>query len=141
MAERGEHRPRGTIAPFTADVAQGKSHAAGAYCQRTAQHREAIAIQSDVGRQFRYAFPFDVNDNFNYNTNYCVFFEGVCVGPSLLWEPSQNAPMRTLPTLVEMLINHCQNLFGSRVVTLLGEVAHDSGAEESDSLHCKFSLN
>ncbi|XP_065159022.1 rho GTPase-activating protein 20-like isoform X2 [Atheta coriaria] len=60
---------------------------------------------------------------------------GVCVGPSLLWEPSQNAPMRTLPTLVEMLINHCQNLFGSRVVTLLGEVAHDSGAEESDSLH------
>nr|XP_015838515.1 PREDICTED: rho GTPase-activating protein 20 isoform X2 [Tribolium castaneum] len=60
---------------------------------------------------------------------------GVCVGPSLLWESVQNAPLRTLPTLVEMLINNCQILFGSQVVSLLGEVANDSGAEESDSLH------
>jgi hypothetical protein len=59
----------------------------------------------------------------------------VCVGPSLLWESVQNAPLRTLPTLVEMLINNCQILFGSQVVSLLGEVANDSGAEESDSLH------
>ncbi|KAF7286487.1 hypothetical protein GWI33_005125 [Rhynchophorus ferrugineus] len=60
---------------------------------------------------------------------------GVCVGPSLLWESVQNAPLRTLPTLIEMLINNCQALFGSQVVSLLGEAAHDSGAEESDSLH------
>ncbi|XP_019864605.2 rho GTPase-activating protein 20 isoform X2 [Aethina tumida] len=60
---------------------------------------------------------------------------GVCVGPSLLWESSQNAPLRTLPTLVEMLINNCQTLFGTQVLSLLGEVASDSGAEESDSLH------
>ncbi|XP_066250082.1 rho GTPase-activating protein 20-like isoform X2 [Euwallacea similis] len=60
---------------------------------------------------------------------------GVCVGPSMLWESAQNAPLRTLPTLIEMLINNCQALFGSQVVTLLGEVANDSGAEESDSLH------
>lgn len=65
------------------------------------------------------------------------FCLGVCVGPSLLWESVQNAPLRTLPTLVEMLINNCQILFGSQVTTLLGEVANDSGAEESDSLHCK----
>lgn len=69
-------------------------------------------------------------------------FSGICVGPSLLWESTQNAPLRTLPTLIEMLINNCQVLFGSQVVSLLGEVAHDSGAEESDSLHCKyFSFN
>ncbi|KAF2893103.1 hypothetical protein ILUMI_13059, partial [Ignelater luminosus] len=60
---------------------------------------------------------------------------GVCVGPSLLWESSQNAPMRTLPTLIEMLINNCQSLFGPQIVSLLGEPANDSGAEESDSLH------
>lgn len=60
------------------------------------------------------------------------------MGPSLLWESSQNAPMRTLPTLIEMLINNCQTLFGVQVVALLGEVANDSGAEESDSLHCKL---
>ncbi|XP_018324430.1 rho GTPase-activating protein 20-like isoform X2 [Agrilus planipennis] len=60
---------------------------------------------------------------------------GVCFGPSLLWESSQNAPMRTLPTLVELLINKCQVLFGAQVVSLLGEPASDSGAEESDSLH------
>lgn len=64
---------------------------------------------------------------------------GVCVGPSLLWEPSQNAPMRTLPALIEMLINNCQMLFGSQINSLFGEV-NDSGAEESDSLHCKFLL-
>lgn len=63
---------------------------------------------------------------------------GVCVGPSLLWESSPNAPMRTLPTLIEMLINQCQTIFGPQVVALLGEVANDSGAEESDSLHCKY---
>lgn len=62
---------------------------------------------------------------------------GVCVGPSMLWESAQNAPLRTLPTLIEMLINNCQALFGSQVVTLLGEAGSDSGAEESDSLHCK----
>lgn len=60
---------------------------------------------------------------------------GVCVGPSMLWESAQNAPLRTLPTLIETLINNCQALFGSQVVSLLGEVANDSGAEESDSLH------
>ncbi|GJQ72384.1 hypothetical protein Trydic_g3466 [Trypoxylus dichotomus] len=60
---------------------------------------------------------------------------GVCVGPSLLWEPTQNAPMRTLPSLMEILINQCQTLFGPQVTSLLGEVANDSGAEESDSLH------
>ncbi|XP_060523155.1 rho GTPase-activating protein 20-like [Cylas formicarius] len=60
---------------------------------------------------------------------------GVCVGPSMLWEPCQNAPLRTLPTLIETLINNCQALFGSQVVSLLGEAANDSGAEESDSLN------
>ncbi|CAH1128914.1 unnamed protein product [Ceutorhynchus assimilis] len=60
---------------------------------------------------------------------------GVCVGPSMLWESTQNAPLRTLPTLIETLINNCQALFGSQVVSLLGEAANDSGAEESDSLH------
>lgn len=65
---------------------------------------------------------------------------GVCVGPSMLWESAQNAPLRTLPTLIEMLISNCQVLFGSQVVSLLGEVANDSGAEESDSLHCKYKV-
>lgn len=59
----------------------------------------------------------------------------VCLGPSLLWESSQNAPMRTLPTLIETLINHCQILFGTQIVSLLGDASNDSGAEESDSLH------
>lgn len=72
-----------------------------------------------------------------FSVSLCFCSVGVCVGPSLLWESSQNAPMRTLPTLIEMLINNCQNLFGVQVVSLLGEVANDSGAEESDSLHCK----
>lgn len=60
----------------------------------------------------------------------------MCVGPSLLWESVQNAPLRTLPTLIEMLINNYHTLFGSQVGGLLGEAGNDSGAEESDSLHC-----
>lgn len=71
----------------------------------------------------------------------CLYFLGVCVGPSLLWESTQNAPLRTLPTLVEVLITNCQTLFGTQVVSLLGEVANDSGAEESDSLHCKLNID
>ncbi|KAL3272486.1 hypothetical protein HHI36_013964 [Cryptolaemus montrouzieri] len=59
----------------------------------------------------------------------------VCLGPSLLWESSPNSPMRTLPTLVETLITQCQVLFGTQIVSMLGEVQNDSGAEESDSLH------
>lgn len=70
--------------------------------------------------------------------NLIVYLLGICLGPSLLWESAQNAPLRTLPTLIEMIINNCQALFGTQVVSLLGEVAHDSGAEESDSLHCKY---
>lgn len=62
------------------------------------------------------------------------------MGPSLLWESTQNAPMRTLPTLIEVLITNCQALFGPQVVSLLGEPANDSGAEESDSLHCKYGI-
>ncbi|KAF5296478.1 hypothetical protein FQR65_LT01467 [Abscondita terminalis] len=60
---------------------------------------------------------------------------GLCVGPSLLWESTQNAPLRTLPTLIELLINNCQSLFGPQIISLLGEPPNDSGAEESDSLH------
>nr|CAI5837407.1 unnamed protein product [Callosobruchus analis] len=60
---------------------------------------------------------------------------GICLGPSLLWESTQNAPLRTLPNLIEALINNCQTIFGTQVVSLLGDIANDSGAEESDSLH------
>lgn len=59
------------------------------------------------------------------------------MGPSLLWENGQNGLLRSLPTLIELLITHCQSIFGPQVVSLLGEAAVDSGAEESDSLHCK----
>lgn len=40
-----------------------------------------------------------------------------------------------------MLINNCQALFGNQVISLLGEIANDSGAEESDSLHCKNTIS
>jgi len=60
---------------------------------------------------------------------------GVCVGPSLLWEPNQNAPIRTLPNLIETIINFCPNLFGTQLFSILGDSSSDSGAEESDSLH------
>ncbi|XP_045476906.1 rho GTPase-activating protein 20-like isoform X3 [Harmonia axyridis] len=59
----------------------------------------------------------------------------VCLGPSLLWETTPNSPLRTLPTLVETIITQCQVLFGTQIVSILGEVQNDSGAEESDSLH------
>ncbi|KAJ8973723.1 hypothetical protein NQ317_011761 [Molorchus minor] len=70
-----------------------------------------------------------------YNIAKRAMYNLMSAQPCLLWEPTQNAPLRTLPTLVEMLINNCQALFGTQVVSLLGEVANDSGAEESDSLH------
>ena len=69
----------------------------------------------------------------------------VCVGPSLLAPAnltqalsSDNAKL--LPSVVEFLIEHCSQIFGADVLTLLGppperEVRTDSGAEESDSLH------
>ncbi|CAG9817912.1 unnamed protein product [Phaedon cochleariae] len=60
---------------------------------------------------------------------------GICVGPSLLWDSSQNAPLRTLPVLIETLIKNCEALFGSQVVSLMGEIGSDSGAEESESIH------
>ncbi|XP_018054483.1 PREDICTED: rho GTPase-activating protein 20-like isoform X1 [Atta colombica] len=68
----------------------------------------------------------------------CASNLGVCCGPSLLWSsnPSVNQS-RAIPTITEMLIRHCEDLFGTSVTQLLGEdTRSDSGAEEStDSLH------
>jgi len=73
----------------------------------------------------------------------CASNLGVCCGPSLLWSsnPSVNQS-RAIPTITEMLIRHCEDLFGTNVTQLLGEdTRSDSGAEEStDSLHCKYFL-
>lgn len=66
-----------------------------------------------------------------------MLFAGVCVGPSMLWENGQNGLLRTLPQLIELFITQCQTIFGPQVTSLFGEPASDSGAEESDSLHCK----
>lgn len=70
----------------------------------------------------------------------CASNLGVCCGPSLLWSPNPSVNQsRAIPTLTEMLIRHCEVLFGEGVTQLLGEERSDSGAEEStDSLHCKY---
>ncbi|XP_051159369.1 rho GTPase-activating protein 20-like isoform X2 [Leptopilina boulardi] len=67
----------------------------------------------------------------------CASNLGVCCGPSLLWSVNPSVKhSRTIPTLTEMLIRHCDVLFGEGVTQLLGEERSDSGAEEStDSLH------
>ncbi|KAG7202028.1 hypothetical protein KM043_004712 [Ampulex compressa] len=67
----------------------------------------------------------------------CASNLGVCCGPSLLWSPNPSVNQsRAIPTLTEMLIRHCEVLFGEGVTQLLGEERSDSGAEEStDSLH------
>ena len=66
---------------------------------------------------------------------------GVCVGPSLLWTPCMTpAGSKAVPALVEALVTHCEVIIGPHVPHLLGEPPErpqDSGAEESDSLHCK----
>lgn len=69
----------------------------------------------------------------------------VCVGPSLLWGPSPSSvASRAIPMLVELLISRCEFLMGVGVTKLMGEpperdpTRQDSGAEESDSLHCKY---
>lgn len=68
----------------------------------------------------------------------------VCVGPSLLWAQTPTpASSRAVPNLVELLIVRCELLLGPHVPLLLGDpperdpTRQDSGAEESDSLHCK----
>ncbi|XP_023287924.1 rho GTPase-activating protein 20 isoform X2 [Orussus abietinus] len=73
----------------------------------------------------------------------CASNLGVCCGPSLLWPPNPSVDRsRDIPTLTEMLIRHCEALFGEGVTQLLGEERSDSGAEEStDSLHCGLSLD
>lgn len=67
---------------------------------------------------------------------------GVCVGPSLLWTPCMTpAGSKAVPALVEALVTHCEVVVGPHVPHLLGEPPErpqDSGAEESDSLHCKL---
>ncbi|XP_014298945.1 rho GTPase-activating protein 20 isoform X2 [Microplitis demolitor] len=73
----------------------------------------------------------------------CASNLGVCCGPSLLWSsnPTVNQS-RAIPALTEMLIRHCEVLFGDAVTQLFGEERSDSGAEEStDSLHCGLSLD
>ncbi|XP_058804971.1 uncharacterized protein LOC131672055 [Phymastichus coffea] len=67
----------------------------------------------------------------------CASNLGVCCGPSLLWSPSPTVNQsRAIPALTEMLIRHCEALFGEAVTQLFGEERSDSGAEEStDSLH------
>lgn len=69
----------------------------------------------------------------------CASNLGVCCGPSLLWSPNPSVNQsRAIPTLTEMLIRHCEVLFGEGVTQLFGEERSDSGAEEStDSLHCE----
>ncbi|RLU19003.1 hypothetical protein DMN91_009361, partial [Ooceraea biroi] len=73
----------------------------------------------------------------------CASNLGVCCGPSLLWSsnPTVNQS-RAIPIITEMLIRHCEDLFGAGVTQLLGEdTRSDSGAEEStDSLHCDLDL-
>ncbi|XP_017885850.1 uncharacterized protein LOC108628438 isoform X2 [Ceratina calcarata] len=73
----------------------------------------------------------------------CASNLGVCCGPSLLWSPNPSVNQsRAIPMLTEMLIRHCEGLFGEGVTQLLGEERSDSGAEEStDSLHCGLSLD
>ena len=74
----------------------------------------------------------------------CASNLGVCCGPSLLWSPNPSVNQsRAIPTLTEMLIRHCEVLFGEGVTQLFGEERSDSGAEEStDSLHCEhFTLS
>ncbi|XP_069705214.1 uncharacterized protein [Periplaneta americana] len=68
---------------------------------------------------------------------------GVCVGPSLLWAHTPTpASSRAVPSLVELLVARCELLLGPHVPLLLGDpperdpTRQDSGAEESDSLHC-----
>jgi hypothetical protein len=69
---------------------------------------------------------------------------GVCVGPSLLWAHTPTpASSRAVPNLVELLVVRCELLLGPHVPLLLGDpperdmTRQDSGAEESDSLHCE----
>lgn len=69
---------------------------------------------------------------------------GVCVGPSLLWAQTPTpASSRAVPNLVELLVVRCELLLGPHVPLLLGDpperdlTRQDSGAEESDSLHCE----
>lgn len=71
---------------------------------------------------------------------------GVVFAPSLLRAPP-HAPREleqvltaTTPAIVAYLIVHCQQLLGPSVIRLLGEPPppQDSGAEESDSLHCEY---
>ncbi|PSN53413.1 hypothetical protein C0J52_21377 [Blattella germanica] len=68
---------------------------------------------------------------------------GVCVGPSLLWAHTPTpASSRAVPSLVELLVARCELLLGPHVPLLMGDpperdpTRQDSGAEESDSLHC-----
>lgn len=72
----------------------------------------------------------------------CASNLGVCCGPSLLWSTSPCVDQsRSIPTLTETLIRHCETLFGEAVTQLFGEERSDSGAEEStDSLHCEYPL-
>ncbi|XP_023247532.1 rho GTPase-activating protein 20-like [Copidosoma floridanum] len=67
----------------------------------------------------------------------CASNLGVCCGPSLLWSesPSVNQSQAIL-ALVEMLIQHCEVLFGEGVNLLFGAKPSDSGAKDSTvSLH------
>jgi hypothetical protein len=73
---------------------------------------------------------------------------GVCVGPSLLWAHTPTpASSRAIPSLVELLIVRCELLLGPHVPLLLGDpperdpTRQDSGAEESDSLHCESQIH
>lgn len=68
---------------------------------------------------------------------------GVCVGPSLVAPCLTPAATKAVPLLVETLVLQCDVIMGPQVRHLLGEPPErppDSGAEESDSLHCEFSL-
>lgn len=65
---------------------------------------------------------------------------GVCFGPCLLWSSSitidQNREVHISNVIIELIIRHCEVLFGDGVTLLFGEEKSDSGAEEStDSLH------
>ncbi|CAG2053998.1 unnamed protein product, partial [Timema podura] len=71
---------------------------------------------------------------------------GVCVGPSLLWSSPVALCSRAVPMLVDLLVTRCELLCGPHVPHLLGDpperdpTRQDSGAEESDSLHCEYFL-
>jgi len=69
----------------------------------------------------------------------------VCIAPSLLWPKGNPNPLATPPGIIQYMIEHCGEVFGSEALQLFGDAVEQKlrqdSSTDSDSMHSVLSTH